>query len=263
MMNYLTDSSFRELFADEKLHLPIRWDGGDFANTLNSLLKHYVDRIEKLMVAVPRNAICLGVDIERLKIICGFIQQAANQYLNGFPSKAFNFTKECMILLMKKPLKVYYKSISEHFSYSRKGSREDRLNLFRATCVPDNKAYDRTRVFHTPYTMRSKVSTSRYSIAGYPSLYLGTSLELCCEEIHMNPHNGYTLASMFKLERRLDRSRTRIEVIELGIKPQDFLSDSGVIEGNKRSIAEGLLEKQWIREAYLLWYPLIASCSYT
>lgn len=48
--------------------------------------------------------------------------------------------------------------------------------------MDDVKPYSRTRVLHTPYNLRSKVSTSRYSIAGYPSLYLGTSLQLCCKE---------------------------------------------------------------------------------
>ena len=117
-------------------------------------------------------------------------------------------------------------------------------------------------MFHTPYNLRSKVSTCRYSIAGYPSLYLGTSLDLCCEEIHLNPHQDFALASIFKLERTVEYSNTNIQVIELGVKPQDFLNIERYDEGHERRINNSLLENSSVRAAYLLWYPLIAACSY-
>jgi hypothetical protein len=134
--------------------------------------------------------------------------------------------------------------------------------LFRVTAVGDNKPYGRERVFHTPYNLRSKVSTNRYSIAGYPSLYLGTSLELCCEETHINPRQDFALASIFKLERTLEYSNTNIQVIELGVKPQDFLNNRRVNERFERRIESSLLDSSNVRAAYMLWYPLIAACSY-
>lgn len=110
--------------------------------------------------------------------------------------------------------------------------------------------------------MRSKVSSSRYSIAGYPSLYLGTSLELCCEEIHMNPYKDFALASAFKLERMIELTNTDIKVIELGINPQDFLALENKNEIFHRFISQDLLNQVKVKSAYLLWYPLIAACSF-
>ena len=106
-------------------------------------------------------------------------------------------------------------------------------------------------MFHTPYNLRSKVSTCRYSIAGYPSLYLGTSLDLCCEEIHLNPHQDFALASIFKLERTVEYSNTNIQVIELGVKPQDFLNIERYNERHERRIDNSLLENSSVRAAYL------------
>ena len=118
-------------------------------------------------------------------------------------------------------------------------------------------------MFHAPYNLRSKVATCRYSIAGYPSLYIGTSLELCCEEIHVNPEYDRVLASMFKLERSIEHSNTNIRVIELGIKPQDFLENDDIRnESKRRRIDRNLLHGSLVRTAYLLWYPLIAACSF-
>lgn len=110
--------------------------------------------------------------------------------------------------------------------------------------------------------MRSKVSTSRYSIAGYPSLYLGTSLQLCCEEIHIDPFMNFALASMFRLEREMEYTGTNIQVIELGIKPQDFIGINDINETMGRRISRMLLDDREVRASYFLWYPLIAASSF-
>lgn len=124
---------------------------------------------------------------------------------------------------MDRPLRIYQKSVTEQFEDRwNYRNNDDSLKLFHVTSVSNNRPYGRGRVFHTPYNLRSKVSTCRYSIAGYPSLYLGTSLDLCREEIHLNPHQDFALASIFKLERTVEYSNTNIQVIELGVKPQDF-----------------------------------------
>ena len=128
-----------------------------------------------------------------------------------------------MNIFMDRPLRIYQKSVTEQFEDRwNYRNNDDSLKQFHVTSVSNNRPYGRGRVFHTPYNLRSKVSTCRYSIAGYPSLYLGTSLDLCREEIHLNPHQDFALASIFKLERTVEYSNTNIQVIELGVKPQDF-----------------------------------------
>lgn len=42
----ISDSTFKKIFNDESLFLPIRWDGADFSMTLNSLFNHYIKQIK-------------------------------------------------------------------------------------------------------------------------------------------------------------------------------------------------------------------------
>lgn len=259
----ISDANFKNVLNDKELYLPIRWNGSNFAATLDNLFSHYIKQIESLSNANSYSYSLIKVDLKDIKRVCGLLTKAVNHYLNGFPSKAYTSFERAMKILMNKPLKIYQKSVMEQFEIpGDRYRKDDDLNLFRVVSVDDNKPYSRVRVFHTPYNLRSKVSTSRYSIAGYPSLYLGTSLALCCEEIHMNPHQNFALASMFRLEGTLEYTNTNIRVIELGVKPQDFLELNYANESHYRRISQNLLKDRDVRSAYLLWYPLIASCSY-
>lgn len=259
----ISDATFKRLMEDKRLYLPIRWDGSDFSLTLENLLNYYIKKLESFPAEKGYCSNHVEVDVDKVKSVCGWLVKTVNYYLNGFPSKSYITFKHAMNCLMRNPLEVYQKTVMEQFEEpgNHRGT-EERLKLFRVASVEDNRPYKRERVFHTPYNLRSKVSTCRYSIAGYPSLYLGTSLDLCCEEIQMNLQQGFVLASMFELEDNLEYSNTNIRVIELGVKPQDFVNVERTNERYERRISASLLESKNLRSAYLLWYPLIAACSY-
>lgn len=246
------DKQFRDFLDDPQLFLPIRWNGESFSLTLDKLFHYYCGKLETLSFEKSLKVSLSRGYIDRIKRVCGLLRTAVDYYLNGFPSEAYITFGDAMDGLMRMPLDECIKNAREN---------EDELELFRAVSVEDNKPYNRSRVFHTPYNLRSKVTTSRYSIAGYPSLYLGTSLELCCEEIHRNPYSNFTIASMFKLEKITEYTNTHIQIIELGIKPQDFVI-AGNNDNRQRWIHTNTLNNNDVKAAYLLWYPLIASCSY-
>lgn len=42
---------------------------------------------------------------------------------------------------------------------------------------------ERKQIFHVPYESRSHIGTKRFSVPGYPCLYLGSSVECCKKEI--------------------------------------------------------------------------------
>lgn len=261
MENNLFADNFIKLMKDDGLSLPIRWDGLDFSESLKKLFDYYKNKLQNNHFNSEKGDV---------KEVCDSLLKAVKSYLNGLPVKAYGSFKKVMEKLMMQPLQIYYKSAIEVFNNigSDNYNTNDPLWLFRAAKVDDNRLYDRKRVFHTPYNLRSKVSTGRYSIAGFPCLYLGTSLKLCCEEINWNCSRGLALASAFKLNRDIESTGMNINVIELGIKPQDFVrgrrsNDEGRqnIRGN-RQLPESWLKQERIRSAYLLWYPLIAACSF-
>jgi len=266
----LSDSAFKKIFSTKEFFLPIRWDGADFLFTLDNLFETYINRIECEASKCKENHetnIITNVNIESIYMLCHEIKNAVRKYLAGFPSEAFEMIAYVMEKLMReKPLQIYTKNVWQPFDSMY---NNDPLNLFRVVCVEDNKPCGRERVFHTPNNLRSKVSTNRYSIAGYPCLYLGTNLRLCCEEIHMNPYQKFAIASKFKIDRKI--ADKKIKVIELAIKPQDFLVEQQKTNSEtplninwykKRKIDDYLLNGEEIKKRYLLWYPLIAACSY-
>ena len=249
----ISSDEFKKIFENEKLYLPIRWNGDDFIDTLITLYSDYHDFVVK----------SCSKDVALKVIKCfSLIIDSVELYLYGFPAKAYSVLKELMEFLMKQPLQLYGKSIDEGLSKEY----NDPLDLYRIVGVSDNKKYDRTRVFHTPYNLRSKVSTSRYSIAGYPSLYLGTSIDLCREEVRLNPYDKFEIASLFKLDRECYNSGVDINVIELALKPQDFFNSENNEMNNtqlsKRRFSADFLESIRVKSAYVLWYPLIAACSF-
>lgn len=258
----LSNEQFKRLFDNPEFFLPIRWDGKDFSNTLNNLFESYINKFysENYSKTLSNNHI--NVDIEKLQQVCSLVLKSVIHYLDGFPADAFETIDELMSLLIRTPLKIYNKSFNE-LLHNSSTQIEDPLKLYRVVGVKDNVCYDRSRVFHTPYTLRSKVSTSRYSIAGYPSLYLGTSLELCGEEINLNKNKEFALTSKFKIQRSINATDTQIDVIELAIKPQDFLNHETINNAARhRIVSQDVLNKVSTKEAYLLWYPVIAACSF-
>lgn len=182
------------------------------------------------------------------------------------PSKAYEAFDEVMVRLIETPIKIYSKS-----GWTEAFDAHDPLRLYRVVNVNEDAVFPRSRVFHTPYNLRSKVSASRYSIAGYPSLYLGTSLDLCLKELKCNPLRKLSLCSRFQLERNLNSNEYQIDVVELGIKPKDFFEENfennnfenNQVKTNKgRYIEPYLLADDEVKKSYLLWYPLIAACSF-
>lgn len=260
MIADISNHQFKKIMSNNRFFLPIRWDGDDFVQTLKILYKDYLQVIAQELKD-PEEQELINKDIASINTICKKIVGSAKQYLNGFPAQAFNTFSSAMQKLIREPLAVYPKSVYDQFQ-ALEYSNNDPLMLYRAARVVDNKPYSRRRIFHTPFNLRSKVSTSRYSIAGYPSLYLSTSLELCCQEIHANPFSDYVLASAFQLDRSIERSNINISVIELAVKPQDFLDQYSANSDRKRKIPRDVLEKQTTQNTYLLWYPLIAACSF-
>lgn len=207
----ISDNAYKNILNDEQLFLPIRWNGDNFSDAIECLLNRYTRHLETVINNEISYRNDVNIFLEEVIKISKLLIKAVNHYLNGFPAKAYATFKNVMSILAENPLKIYQKSVMEQFEVNE-WKYQDKLKLFRAVIVTDNKPYQRTRVFHTPYFLRSKVSTSRYSIAGYPSLYLGTSLELCCNEIKADLGKDLIIAAAFKLERSLEFSNTNIQV---------------------------------------------------
>lgn len=252
MIFNISDNQFKHIMENPNLSLPMRWDGKDFEATLENLLDEYVDELDSLVDTYEGIPYDVDVDIDEIRAISELLKQCVHEYHKGFPAAAFERIKKVMSHLMKRPLRVYQKS----------GDLEpvetDKLYLFRLREIHDAAQHPRKDLFHVPSCARSMISTCRYSIAGYPSLYLSTSVELGMEEIGRPSVN--VLVSRFKLL-RLQRE-LNIRVLELGIKPQDFSEMERELRRSARNLSGIDLRSKELRASYLRWYPLIAACSF-
>lgn len=253
MIVYLASSNFQRLMKNPKLHLPIRWDGRDFEKALENLLDEYYLEIDAYC-SNDETYNSIEINRDRITLIGNGIVRAVKEYHDGYPERAYRHLNRVMRILIEKPIREYQKS-------GNLLPGEDTLKLYRVRKARKSINYARKDIFHVPISSRSMISTCRYSIAGYPSLYLSTSLDLCIEET--GGKDKALMASRFKLarvEQELD-----IRVIELGVKPQDFGEQDGLqreYQNRRRELNEIDLTDNHVRENYLMWYPLIAACSF-
>lgn len=236
----MCNEKFKELFSKDIYQLPIRWDGNDFYLTLYKHLKTYSEDIKENFNDRKK----LYSDVERIFIkICA----AVNYSFRGYPEQSYKIFKEVMKILDKEPLLV-------------ETSVLEKEKMYRVVDNGNATLPKRKRVFHVPFSMRSKMSTKRYSIPGYPSLYLGTSIELCCMELGKMPTEDYLCASRFEIEKikryneplffieqRPKYDNGKILVYDLSLKPEE--------------ITNSYFSEKEVNK-YLKWYPLILSCSY-
>lgn len=113
MIYDISDAAFKHLLNDERLFLPIRWEGSDYATALDNHYKYYIKAIENNSDELNEPTKNLTCRYEEIKMVCAFLVQAVEEYLNGFPARAYNTFGHAMNILIGHPLKVYEKSITE------------------------------------------------------------------------------------------------------------------------------------------------------
>ena len=254
----ISDKGFKSIMGSTDLALPKKRKENCFLKDLTILFAKYEDLLRNADSTVTAG---VSIRFDEIKDICDRICKIVDAYLSGFPSKAYNRLVRLMrryYIKSQYQLKVYQKTNTCGLSGR---AEEDSLSFFR---VRDKiESFDRVELFHVPKEKRSIIGASRYSISGYPSLYLSTSLELSYNELG-GPNCGY--ASLFKLNRSI--SDNMIKVIELAIKPQDFIGESALRynEDKRGSRKFTVLYSRFFDKSfqatYLYWYPLIAACSY-
>ena len=221
------EKAFHDIFEKLKIDLPIRWDGIDFLQTIKMYMERYIFEVGLLLN---------DSEIRDVKKIAKLIIKSIEYYLNGSPSLAYSKISRLIDKYLHK------------FTIINNPS----LEYYRIVKVDKNCLYSRERIFHPPYSVRNMISTNRYSIAGYPCLYLSTNLSLCFKEINYNPYDDYYIASKFILNNKLDNKTC---LLDLSVKPQDIINYSNSKDINLEKIPYNC-------KNYLYAFPLIMACSF-
>ncbi len=222
---------FIELMKQEEFQLPRRMDGS-YRASLHKLLDDYVRQLG-FLDRVHQKAIA---------DICTYLKEMAAMHDTREIWDHFSAMMEHTELLQRLHIICHQLPID---GYGIKNS-----NLFRIRECMDNKNYARKDIFHMPLTENRHTRAYRYNIAGYPSLYVSSTIYCCFTEMGKGEHDPL-IGSMFRL--REGRSRDDLYIADLGVRPIDFIKSIGYRDLGRR---------KYRYTDYLYAYPLIAACSF-
>lgn len=196
---------------------------------LDKLLVRYVNLLKEKQIIVSQyfeeRIECQDVigDIDEL---IDFIKKALNYYLDGSMSTSYySFNKwwngkvnhPGASLLVNK---VYPIEKNDVFYRIRTDSDE-------------SKPFKAEEMFHIPFHFRNRVNTNRFSLPGFPALYMSRSIYTCWEEMRRPPFDKFCVAKIVAKE--------KVKLLDLRL--WRTLSDK-----------DSALE-------YLLMLPIIMACS--
>lgn len=194
----------------------------EYINCLKRIDRNIIDKVNITMqMFINRfNNQTVKFDIIHETIdLCNAILEATTQYFKGFPNVAYE------------KLEYIFIENSCHLLQLLPQLTCKNIQLYRARKGKDLQ--ERKELFHTPFELRTKCASYRFSTLGYPSLYLASSLETALLEVGAKNPLEY-FCSCFK-------TNNDICVVDLALPNRDLTF--------------------WEQYSLLVFYPLIVACN--
>lgn len=162
-------------------------------------LKKGLDLFEDKIIKLKGNSELsnrIKAEFENIEINNKKILQVISSYLLGNSGKAYNLLEELL------ESEFYQQKIS-YLVEKDNSSSNDNSKLLRIR-VSKKQLSAREEMFHIPFSKRHLVANQRFSIAGLPCLYLGSSIYVCWLELGRKDFGelwitGYRSQNNFKL----------------------------------------------------------------
>lgn len=117
-------------------------------------------------------------------------------------------------------------------------------DFYRTRQSEDDRHFSRKDLFHVPFEWRNFVSTNRYSVPGFPALYLGDTIYVCWEEVDRKRLRDLTFARF--------RNTRLLRVIDINLFPE-FYNELMAETNFAKRLAQIL--------RYVSTFPLIIACT--
>jgi len=168
---------FEQLLRDKIFKLPLRQTSNeDFKSFIITKLKYFLELVNSLdhgpIHPDKRHISTEFVKETQANIVEGLIA-CIEHYYNGNPYKAYEHIND----VLRNNVKDLYEIVKQKV-YDLNES------FFRIRLSDKNYSYKKNEMFHIPFEHRNKVTTQRFSIPGFPSLYLGRTIYICWEELN-------------------------------------------------------------------------------
>jgi len=226
-------------------------ESNNVADFLETHLANYYSDISNAITAenrlIDKNGISIiANEMDSLKDICARIPQIIRLYNNGHLKDVYEQSVELFSEYSCYFIVNYLFDRNSRFYRIRRGD-------YRIKEGQDSKKIKR-ELFHIGKDKCSNIGAYRYSIPGYPCLYLSTDRELPWFECDMPDEFSYC-------EIKLDeREKDTLKVIDFAERPIDFLTT--VTSWLRSSATEEKRSDQYnVLMRYILSYPFAAACS--
>lgn len=170
------NKTLKEFLKNEIFNLPIKQpEKEDFKTFLRKKLDDYIDKLENELefLELERRRYSKSEILDLQKRLVNHIKKALEKYYMGKPSEAFSEIKKGLDSSNKN-----YKEVLRIRNFNKNN------DFYRIRCHKENFLLPSKDFFHIPFELRGKVKTQRFSIPGFPSLYISTSLYVCWEELN-------------------------------------------------------------------------------
>lgn len=150
----------------------------DFFQELEDIYSHYISLLNGLSIEnAYGNKILLNEipsHIGHIKKTCDDIKKMIGSYLNG------------NLIQLGKIYNRLFKSTANRFSLS---THFPKITIEQDSLWYRGRGYkgvnmDMNDLFHVPFEKRGKIGVNRFSVIGYPCLYLASSINCCIKENH-------------------------------------------------------------------------------
>lgn len=162
-----------KLLRSDILQLPCSNDDDYFPDFIENKLTKYQEHLINFEGRIGNE---INVNFEKIKKLCSSINESIKLYYEGYPSKSFNVFKQGLDL------------VSENlFKQKRNVSISPKDNNFYRGRIMNDGIFSKSEMFHIPFEKRGLIKMQRYSIHGFPCLYLSDSIYTCWAELNKPP----------------------------------------------------------------------------
>lgn len=174
-----------DLLSDDFFNLPrIQGPKEDYTIFVNRIFKEFLEKLEKVESFED-----ISFDINMIKVrqnhLVGKLKSAISNYYAGKPASALTELEKGL----NSNLKNFEEILNVREFHSNTNFYRIRIHKLNYPLKPEN-------FFHIPFDLRGKIKTQRFSIPGFPSLYLGNSSYVCWEELNRPNLNDFQIVRL-------------------------------------------------------------------
>lgn len=167
----------------------------DYKLFVNRIFKEYLEKLKSVESFEGISFSKISINERQIHLVES-LRSAISNYYAGKPASA--------LLELERGLNSNLKNFEEILNIREFHPEKDfyriRVHKHNFPLTPEN-------FFHIPFDLRGKIKTQRFSIPGFPSLYLGTSSYVCWEELGRPNLNDFQIVRL--------RNTTSLKVIDL------------------------------------------------